>query len=819
MKIADLQIRIGADTYELKQRMEQSRTELEKFGKSAKKLGDDMTKVGKSLTMKLTLPLLALGAASAKLYDTQIRGEAKVQQGIRSTAGAAKLSIEQLKSFASELQNKTIFGDERILNDATAQLLTFTNIAGENFKKAQVAALDFSTLLDGDLKSASIQLGKALNDPVKNLSALARSGIQFSKDQTAVIKRLAETNRLAEAQSLILKEINKQYGGQAEAAAKVGLGPLKQLGNDIGDLMEQFGEILTPAINKVAAAIKVVVMWMQSLSPEIKKIIIVISGLVAAIGPLLLTFGLVCKLMPLMIAGFSQLASPVSKVALALTAAATAASLFYAIRDKNENNTERFKDNLLKEMNVEDLDKYKKGLSIIESELEALKAERDGLLKSITDGKPEGVFSGKMSAVDYTKARQNNKSPKHQLNQLTIQISQKEVSVEAKRRAIEELEDQKREIDRVEKSIKSAMDGVKDSMNLTEEAAAAAGMIGKIKAAIEALEKKKLLPSNTAEDIGKINAEISKLQSNLEALGKYRGRQDTTPVVPTDITPAGGFDKVTVKSNGIDVLVANYKRSLPKLQGLVSEAQKHMAAINNVVANGVFGWADKSSGAIQMQMGKMATAIKRQSAELINAGWSIEAATEAVAMSLDSQIRGIGAAIENAISDIASSLGESIAGMITGDLGFDDLLIGISSQIGAFIKSLGQILIQYGTTIDAFKDALAAITTNPWVAIALGVAMVVIGTVMQNVLQKKQKDAPRLARGGLAFGPTYAMVGDNPNAGVDPEVIAPLSKLKSMMAGGMANVNITLSGNFGIKGRDIALALERDNYKISLIRG
>ena len=84
---------------------------------------------------------------------------------------------------ATNLQNKTLFGDEVILKDATAQLLTFTNITGENFGRTQEAALDLATRLDGDLKSASIQLGKALNDPVANLSALSRSGIQFSEDQ------------------------------------------------------------------------------------------------------------------------------------------------------------------------------------------------------------------------------------------------------------------------------------------------------------------------------------------------------------------------------------------------------------------------------------------------------------------------------------------------------------------------------------------------------------------------------------------------------------------------------------------------------------
>ncbi|MBD0381282.1 phage tail protein [Paenibacillus sedimenti] len=42
-------------------------------------------------------------------------------------------------------------------------------------------------------------------------------------------------------------------------------------------------------------------------------------------------------------------------------------------------------------------------------------------------------------------------------------------------------------------------------------------------------------------------------------------------------------------------------------------------------------------------------------------------------------------------------------------------------------------------------------------------------------------EIPKLAKGGLAFGPTLAMVGDNPGAAIDPEVVSPVSDLKSML--------------------------------------
>lgn len=184
---------------------------------------------------------------SIGLFRQQEKAVAKVEQALRSTGNAAGRTLQQLKDQASALQNETLFGDEDILNNATAQLLTFTNIAGEQFDRTQAVALDLATVLDGDLKSSSIQLGKALNDPVANLSALSRSGIQFSEDQKAVIKELATTNRLAEAQTVILDELERQYGGQAQAAARVD-GGIEQLSNRMGDLLEKIGGLILKGI-------------------------------------------------------------------------------------------------------------------------------------------------------------------------------------------------------------------------------------------------------------------------------------------------------------------------------------------------------------------------------------------------------------------------------------------------------------------------------------------------------------------------------------------------------------------------------------------
>ena len=256
-----------------------------------KKFGSSMKRTGQTLSRNLTLPIIALGAASLKAFDTQAKAIAQVESGLKSTGEAAGFTSEQLQKMASDLQKKTIFGDEEILKNATSQLLTFTNISGEQFARTQKAALDLATRLDGDLKSASIQLGKALNDPIANLSALSRSGIQFSEEQKKVIKELAETNRLAEAQTIILDELDKQYGGSAEAAAQAGLGGIQQLKNSLGDLGEEFGAIISENIGPFIQKIKSLVESLKNASDEQKRNIVVYSGIAAVVGPLLIIFG------------------------------------------------------------------------------------------------------------------------------------------------------------------------------------------------------------------------------------------------------------------------------------------------------------------------------------------------------------------------------------------------------------------------------------------------------------------------------------------------------------------------------------------------
>ncbi len=234
-----------------------------KFGQTVKKSTKEVSELNSKLSKTKTNlssiiaigagigAALKIGADTIKAWDVQQKAEAQVKAGLESTKHAVGLTFEELTKYASYLQSQSLYGDEDILQNVTAQLLTFTDIQGEVFKEAEKVALDLSAKLGQDLKSSAIQLGKALNDPIRGVTALSRVGVQFTDEQREMIKYLVETGRKAEAQKIILAELEKEYGGAAKAAAMAGTGPLKQLAMRWGDFQERIGGVLYKGIQKL----------------------------------------------------------------------------------------------------------------------------------------------------------------------------------------------------------------------------------------------------------------------------------------------------------------------------------------------------------------------------------------------------------------------------------------------------------------------------------------------------------------------------------------------------------------------------------------
>ena len=137
-------------------------------------------------------------AAEAEKVDAQLNAV------LESTHQAAGLNGVELDNMAKALQKTTAYDDEAV-KSSESLLLTFTKIGKDIFPQAEQAALDMSTALGTDLKSSTLQLGKALQDPITGLTALRRAGVSFTQDQKDMIKTLVDSGDTMQSQKIMRK--------------------------------------------------------------------------------------------------------------------------------------------------------------------------------------------------------------------------------------------------------------------------------------------------------------------------------------------------------------------------------------------------------------------------------------------------------------------------------------------------------------------------------------------------------------------------------------------------------------------------------------
>lgn len=164
-----------------------------------------------------------LGSSVAEAREAN-KVAAQTAQVIKTTGGVANVTADNVDALADALSRKSGIDDD-VIASSEAVLLTFTKVRNEVgegnavFDRATQAALDMSVALKTDLQGATLQIGKALNDPIKGITALSRAGVSFTEEQKNLIKSLVETGDVLGAQKIILDELATEFGGQAEAQA------------------------------------------------------------------------------------------------------------------------------------------------------------------------------------------------------------------------------------------------------------------------------------------------------------------------------------------------------------------------------------------------------------------------------------------------------------------------------------------------------------------------------------------------------------------------------------------------------------------------
>lgn len=259
--------------------------------RSASGFGNVLRRLGPYLSGYM---LFRFANQSIEAWKNQESAVSNLEAGLKSTNNAIGLTSKRLQGMASDWQKVGIFADEDIIQNVTAQLLTFGSITKDNFNEMQAAAMDITAKLYGikasgeQLRDVTIMLGKAMDDPARGMTALRRRGIQFTKQQMNMIKVMQQVEGREKAQAYLLKEINKLYGGTNIALRNTSAGMERAAHMQLGDTMERLGKELMPVkiqllqlanliLPKIADALPYIIGFIKKFGAAIPMLIIALK--------------------------------------------------------------------------------------------------------------------------------------------------------------------------------------------------------------------------------------------------------------------------------------------------------------------------------------------------------------------------------------------------------------------------------------------------------------------------------------------------------------------------------------------------------------
>lgn len=242
-----------------KTQLSKAEKDIQSFGDKAGRAFNGLASAGRKLALGFAavgVGAIALGKDLVEAGERASTSNARIDQIAESMGlfgDEAKTATGRIKDLANEIARKTGI-DQNQIKQAQATLLTFKEIAdtagdvGGVFDRTTQAAIDLAAAGFGSAESNAVQLGKALNDPIKGLAALSKSGVTFTEQEKEKIKTLVESGNMLEAQNIVLQAIEAQVGGTAVATAN-GTDKMKVA---FSQLQERLGEQLLPILEKLA---------------------------------------------------------------------------------------------------------------------------------------------------------------------------------------------------------------------------------------------------------------------------------------------------------------------------------------------------------------------------------------------------------------------------------------------------------------------------------------------------------------------------------------------------------------------------------------
>lgn len=741
---------------------------LNKAERAMDRAGKKMQAVGKNLTMKVTAPIVGLGAVAVNTFQGFELQMAKV----RAVSGATGAEFEALSKNAKDLGASTIFSASQVaelqtefaklgftaseitkVTEATLALAQATDsdlaraaeVAGstlrayqldasETTRVADVMAKSFSTsALDMETFAESMKYvapvaksaGLSIEETTSMLAVMANAGIKGSQAGTSLRRIISELGAGSEPVTEKIKQLASAGIGLADAKDEVGRSAQSALLVLAGGV-DQI-DPTTKSLEGAAGAAKEMASIMDNTAfGAMKALQSAFEGLMISIGEIVATaFTPFIKVLTSTIQGLNAMPGPLKTIIVAIAALAAAAGPLIFIAGSLYRNFVVLAPVLMK----------------VGAAMRFIAVQ--GLRAMIS---PIGAVVAGIAALSAAA--------------IYVGYNFKAFKVTALNAL---------------KGLANVGIGILNS--LIEKFNSVAGFLGFDSISIAPLKKYTMEVVPAFKTIGQVADELKKDLGSL-----FGGKAATTAGV------SGG-----VIADGAEVTEEATKTIVKSANG-ATDALTRMASAGS-----------KSMGSMAIKMTAASDKIQRR-AIMPMTDAQIAVGTAAFDMS-----NNMTQAINNAAVSFIGGFGEMLGAMAVGGASMTDLGTFVLQSFAGLLTQLGHIAIETGVALLGIRAAIESL--NPAIAIAGGIALLALAGAVKGSLSKTaDTNIPMMAEGGIVTGPTLAMIGE----GRGPEAVIPLDKLHGFMNGGGAQ-NINVTGR--IQGSDILLSQERATRERSRYRG
>lgn len=825
--LASINIKFSAD-------LKQFSSEIQNATRDIVKLGDGFAKVGQGLTLGLTTPILGLGGLAVKTaadFETLRTSLLSSFQGNQAAADSAFKSIEQFATTSpyqvEEVLNAFIKLKNLGLDPSESSLESYGNTAsamGKSLDQMIEAVADATTGEFERLKEFGIK-AKSEGDKV----SFTFQGVTQTVGKNAT-----------DIQNYLLGIGNVNFSGAMDRQSQTFKGRLSSLQDTMASFGDSIGSIILEFLSPLVESLQELAEWFKKLSPETQKTIVVVAGLAAALGPLLLAIGGLMQLAPVMVAGFaaikgaftsltaSMAANPITAIAVALGLVIAGIYTYTQATDGAVSATKLYAE--VRETAAKSIAKEKAELDTllkIAKDENLSKAQRTAAIDKLNKISPEYLGNLRLETINTSEAKKAINAYNIALNQKALQQAVLSKKTELFNQMIEL---QNRGLSETGNSFMDAGQKITDYIFSllgveTVSIKSRAELEKYIKSLNLSKEDSKGVRSAYEELLQIREKDVKNIQDQIDALDKFNVTEGNA-VVATDAlttsTVALNKEREKLPKAGT---IAFYENEISKLQKLQKENATTEASYY-LLQNRINEF-QKKIDAIEIKTIEPIIVepikIKPIDTEAYLKSWAetnkittdgvITVSAEQAKMLENSQIfnEGLASIMQNVGQTFAEGFGEMLGQSLAGGLSIQSVWTLMITALADMCIQVGKLAIGIGITVGGIKKALTSL--NPVVAIAAGIALVALGSFAKSALADIAGggNAPAFANGGVV--PGTSLYGDKILARVNSgELILnqkQQSNLWGMMNSANEGVNVNLEGGFKLSGSDLELVIER----------